>query len=214
MTDDRPVAVFDLDGTLVRRDTFLPFVFGYGWRRRRPGTMLIPIDLALYGSGVLPAGVAKGRVLRRVLRGETPAEVERAAEAFAEQWVPARLVPATAGRLEHHAGAGHRLILLTASPVAYAAAIARRLGIPEVIGTEVGFDGGRCTGAIVGENCRGPAKLARLQEYLGTEISPAGSFAYGDSRHDLPVLQWVAHGFLLRRGRFEPMPATTRRVAP
>ena len=160
--------------------------------------MLIPIDLALYGSGVLPAGVAKGRVLRRVLRGETPA----------------RLVPATAGRLEHHAGAGHRVILLTASPVAYAAAIARRLGIPEVIGTEVGFDGGRCTGAIVGENCRGPAKLARLQEYLGTEISPAGSFAYGDSRHDLPVLQWVAHGFLLRRGRFEPMPATTRRVAP
>src|SRR5262245_44467792 len=33
--DARPLAVFDLDGTLLTADTFLPFLVGYGLRHRK-----------------------------------------------------------------------------------------------------------------------------------------------------------------------------------
>ena len=32
---DRALAIFDLDGTLLRTDSFLPFLITYAWRRGR-----------------------------------------------------------------------------------------------------------------------------------------------------------------------------------
>jgi phosphatidylglycerophosphatase C len=106
-----------------------------------------------------------------------------------------------AERLRHHQAAGHRVILLSASPDLYVPAVGRALGIAEVVSTRVAVAGGRCAGHIVGDNCKGENKLEALRRHLGGDVPPPGSFAYGDSRSDLPVLRWVASGYLVRRGR-------------
>ena len=48
-------------------------------------------------------------------------------------------------------------------------------------------------------NCKGAAKLVRLQEHLGCDRWAAESYAYGDRPHDLAVLRWAAAGFLVTR---------------
>ena len=54
-------------------------------------------------------------------------------------------------------------------------------------------------GRIDGANCKGEAKLNRLREYLGLDRWPGESFAYGDSKSDLPVLRWASTGYLVKR---------------
>jgi phosphatidylglycerophosphatase C len=207
MTTARPLAVFDLDGTLVRGDTFLPFAVGYSRARRRFRPLVtLPVWLGLYAVRLLPDHSAKQRVLVSFFRGEPRAAVAEYAEGFVARWVRPRLHELVFDRLNEHLAAGHRVVLLSASPDLYVEAVGRALGIDEVVctrvrGTEVAWDG-----ALVGPNCKGEQKLVRLWAHLGTDTWMAESFAYGDSASDLPVLRWATQGFLVnRRGALTPV---------
>jgi phosphatidylglycerophosphatase C len=113
-------------------------------------------------------------------------------------------------RLTEHLTAGHRVILLSASPDLYVEAVGRALGIPEVLCTRVRRAPDGWDGALDGPNCKGDEKLARLRAHLGANTWPGESFAYGDSKSDLPVLRWATHGFLVnRRGEMTPVPPIT-----
>jgi phosphatidylglycerophosphatase C len=189
------LAIFDLDGTLVKGDTFLPFLVTFARRRRRvwPLLAMLPL-LALYGLGLLSARRAKERLLSVFLRGEDEDIIKRHAERFARGWVSRRLRDDVVSRLREHQAQGHRVILLSASPDIYVGAVARVLRIAEMVATRVLVASGRCQGRIVGDNIKGDAKLAALKAYLQEEVAPPDSFAYGDSDSDLPTLRWVAHG--------------------
>ncbi|MFO0810228.1 MAG: HAD-IB family hydrolase [Gemmataceae bacterium] len=202
---DRPLAVFDLDGTLLTRDSFLPFLLGYGLRRRRLRALAVtPFYLALYASRLMSDRSAKQGLLVAYFRGESADAIADHADRFCETWVAKRLRAEVIERLRYHQSAGHRVVLLSASPDIYVSAIGKALGIGEVIATRVTFDGDTCVGRIDGANCKGAAKIAAVQELLKAERPPGGSSAYGDSRHDVPLLKWVQHGFLVsRRGLAE-----------
>jgi phosphatidylglycerophosphatase C len=215
-TADRPLAVFDLDGTLVRGDTFLPFLVSYAWRHRRWRPLLtLPFWLALYACRILPDFAAKQRVLIAFLRGQPRAKVDRHAEWFCQSWVRPRLREHVIERLQAHQKAGDRVILLSASPDPYVPAIGRMLGIEEVLCTRVVKDGDDWEGTLLGENCKGEGKVRRMAEYLKSQSAPANSWAYGDSPSDLPLLGWVSNGAMVRRGELmtlagDPQPAVGR----
>lgn len=207
---DRPLAVFDLDGTLVRRDTFLPFLISYGRRHRRWRSLLsMPIPVAAYAIRIMRDFSAKQRLLVSFLGGQPQDRIAEHAEWFAEHWVERH--PQTAGiaELRRHQERGHRVILLSASPSVYVPVVARRLEIDEVVCTPVEFRDGTCLGRLCGPNCKGEAKLRMLQEYLQREAAPPESHAYGDSKHDLPVLHWAERGLLVRRNAVELVEQTT-----
>jgi phosphatidylglycerophosphatase C len=194
------LAVFDLDGTLTVRDTFLPFLISYARKRRLVWPMFaLPPSLGLYACRLLSDHAAKERVLKSFLRGREKRDVAEHAEWFARAWVPTRLRAAVLTRLREHQQAGHRVILLSASPDVYVPAIAHELGISEVICTQVSGTDITWDGSLVGANCKGVAKLDRLREYLGCDRWEAESFAYGDRPHDLMVLRWAGSGFLVSR---------------
>lgn len=199
----RPLAVFDLDGTLVRGDSFLPFLLTYAWRHARIWPVAtLPIYVGLYVCRLLSDRSAKSRVLVSFLKGRCRAEVAAHAEWFCSWWVRRKLSPEVVEKLREHQAAGHRVILLSASPDPYVPAVGSFLGIEEVICTRVSTNETQWGGEIVGSNCKGSGKIEMLQAHLqGDEAAPE-SYAYGDSRSDLPLLQWVSHGFLVKRGRF------------
>ncbi len=208
-----PLAVFDFDGTLVRSDSFLPFLLSYGWRRRRFLALLtLPFYLALYALRILSDRAAKERVLIAFLRGQCSAAIAEHADRFCRNWVQRRLRPEVVARLREHQAAGHRVVLLSASPDVYVPAAANHLGISEVICTRVAVVNGRCDGALEGGNCKGPEKVAALRRYLGADSPPPASWAYGDSKSDLPVLNWVGEGWLVRRKRLVRLSPTDRIV--
>lgn len=195
-----PVALFDLDGTLLAGDTFLPFVIGYALKHRR--VTRLP-ELAAYVAGrmtgVVSAQRAKQGVLAAVLQGEECGQIAEHAESFCRAWLARRLRRDVKARLADHLQAGHRVILVSGSPDLYVTTFARLLDIPEVVCTRVEQIDGKCTGNLASANCKGHEKVTRLQQLLGCEQPPDGSYAYGDSRSDLPILRWVKFGHFVNR---------------
>src|SRR5262249_49750282 len=140
-----PLAVFDLDGTLLRRDSFLPFLVTYALRRRRVRPLLVlPVVLALYVCRALSDRRAKERLLVAFLGGEDLGQVDEHAAWFCDRWVSRKWRPAVVERLREHQRQGHRVVLLSASPDVYVAAIGRLLGVEDVVATRVQAAGGRC----------------------------------------------------------------------
>lgn len=198
------VAAFDLDGTLTRRDTLLPFL------RRARGGWRTAAALALHSPLVVRALVAarhrhraKEAFVARLLAGQEAEALQKTAESFAEEVVPRRLRPATLDRVELHRAAGHALVIVSASPELYVAPIGRRLAFDAVLATrlEVGLDG-RLTGRIDGSNCRGAEKVERLRAWM---VGGAFVYAYGDGTGDRELLA-MADAAFRRRRRLRPSP--------
>jgi phosphatidylglycerophosphatase C len=202
----RPVAVFDLDGTLLRGDSFLPFVSRYCWRKGYWLALLILAwNLLLLACRIISSQSAKERVLRRTVGGERIADLEQFINEFCTGWVADNLHPLGLARLREHQQLGHRVVLLSASPELYVPAIGKYLDIYEVLCTQMAVHDGRWTGEIQGSNCKGEAKLEVLRRHLGVARRPPDSFAYGDHKSDLPVLRWVCHGFWVTHQAISPV---------
>jgi phosphatidylglycerophosphatase C len=202
----RPLAVFDLDGTLVRGDCMMPFLVAYGRRHRWSALPGMLADVTLYATRVLSARDAKERVVRRVLGGQCKSRIDEFAQEFCDRWVNRRLHPVGIPLLRRHQEEGHRIILLSASPSIYVPIIARHLGVEETVCTSVRFEGDACVGEIVGDNCKGPAKVERLAAYLA-DSRWSESYAYGDSPSDEHILAWADHPFLVTRTEVRPWKA-------
>jgi hypothetical protein len=74
-----PPAVFDLADTLVAGDTLVPFLVSSTLRHRGgrtvPALLALPVELALYAIRLRSAAVAKERLLRAFLGGESEATI-------------------------------------------------------------------------------------------------------------------------------------------
>lgn len=199
--DARPgVAAFDLDGTLTRRDTLLPFL------QRLCGTTrvmraLVPEWSAVPAAarGALDRDAMKSRVLARLLRGWSAVEIEEAAADYATHVIRARLRPDTTARVEWHQQQGHRLVIVSASPELYVGPIAHTLGFEAALATRLEVVDGRLTGRLAGANVRGPEKVRRLREYLGE--AGITLWAYGDSAGDRELLAAADHATRVTRSR-------------
>jgi phosphatidylglycerophosphatase C len=204
--EDRTVVALDLDGTLTRSDTLLPFL----WRacgRRRTAAALLAQSLLIVRSLVGSASRhdSKERLLGRLLRGRPVADLEKAADAFADSVVANGMRPDMLERIDRHRRQGHELVIVSASPELYVQSLGRRLGVDAVIGTRLEVDQtGRLTGRLEGLNCRGPEKAARLRTWLGEDR--AVTWAYGDSEGDRELLALARHGVRVgRRGGLPPL---------
>jgi HAD superfamily hydrolase (TIGR01490 family) len=94
---------------------------------------------------------------------------------------------------EHHLS-GHRVYLVSASPLEIVAPLADYLGVDDVIATraEVGEDG-RYTGEIEFYSF-GPSKAEAMREMAANDgVDLSTSYAYSDSATDLPMLEAVGH---------------------
>ena len=81
-------------------------------------------------------------------------------------------------------------MLVTASTENYMRFAAEALGFSALLATPLNPDG------TVGENCKGEEKPRRIRDWLrqqGLEADFAASYAYGDSKSDLPMLLLCGH---------------------
>ena len=195
------VAAFDFDATLTRRDTVVPFL------QRLAGRRSIAAGLLTRPHRVGPAAARRDRDALRavatelVFRGRDVREVEAAAEDHAAAIVAAGLRDDTVGRLDWHRGAGHRVVVVTASYEVYAIRVGELLGVDVVLGTRLEVRDRRCTGHLDGPNCRGPEKVRRLAAWLadeGLSLDTVTLWAYGDSSGDRELLGVADHPHWVR----------------
>lgn len=192
----RRIVVFDLDVTLTRYDTFLPFVVGYlRYARRRRGLKLwrLPFSLLAFWRWRDRTWV-KTRVLQAFMGGEPRARIETWADRFVGHLMEDAMREQGLAQLRRHQHDGARIILASASYDIYVERLARRLGIEEVLASHMAWDSrGRLTG-MDGENCRDDEKLKRVRHLLGDREEGRGVTAYSDSHADLPLLAWAENG--------------------
>jgi phosphatidylglycerophosphatase C len=181
------VAAFDFDHTLTTRSTIAPFMARLVGRRR----LALAVARAVVASGFPPARQRfKCRLARAVFTGLPHDTVRRVADQFAADLMNDGLDEEMLARLERHRRGGHRLVIVTSALDVYVRPVADRLGVDDVIATQVEVDaGGHCTGALVDADLWGEKKPALLLHRLGVDADPSSLclWAYGDSKDDEPL---------------------------
>jgi phosphatidylglycerophosphatase C len=193
------VAIFDLDGTITRRDSLTPYALGFMLRERPwriPALLgLLPVLLG-HAMGLVDRGGLKSAFIRATLGGCPRRDLERWTERFVKRLLARGLLPRALQAIESHARAGDRLVLLSASTDLYVPAIGRALGFDETICTGVRWNAERLDGGLTTPNRRGEEKARCVQalraRYPGTEM-----VAYGNAASDLPHLRLVERGVLV-----------------
>ena len=188
------LSVFDLDRTLTILPTYTPFLL-FAIRTRAPWRvlllpLLLPVAL-LYALKLVPRRAMKQAMHRIALGAALPErEAARLADRFARRLVARGLYAEGIALIEAERRAGRRVVLATAAPHFYTAALARRLGIADVVATESTWQGGCLTPAMGRANCYGGDKRCQVEAFLaraGIAREQAHIRFYSDHASDLPM---------------------------
>jgi phosphatidylglycerophosphatase C len=194
----RGLAVFDLDGTITRHDTLMPYVLGFlqSHLARSPGLLRPVPTLVRFGLKRADRGELKSALIRGTLGGCTRAELDAWTARFVPRLIAHGLWPEALACIVRHRAERDVLALMSASVDLYVPAIGRALGFAETICTPLRWDGERLDGTLAGANCRGAEKARRLTDlrsrYPGLEVT-----AYGNAASDLGHLCLADRGMLV-----------------
>ena len=185
------LAIFDLDGTLTRRDTLLPYLSGFLASRPARWVRLVPAALALawFVIGRSDRDRCKESIIRACLSGATRAELKEHTERFVTRLLERGMSARALAVLQSHRAARARLVLLSASPDLYVSAIAARLGFDECLCTELRWDADQLLGTFATANRRGAEKARLVRGLRGEARGPIA--AYANSSSDLEHLELV-----------------------
>jgi phosphatidylglycerophosphatase C len=221
---ERIVAAFDFDGTLTRRDTLVPFLARVvGWPRVARAIVSDAYGMVRVAAGRADRDAAKERFLVRLLGGVPYDDVAREGDRYGEALVRETIRPQMRAVVDEHRSRGHEVVIVSASLDVYLEPVARLLEVDALLCTSLERDASnRCTGRMLGGNCRGPAKARRLAAHLARPLprgtrdggfaaigaplrphfgAPVTLWAYGDSAGDAEMLAMADHPVRVRRGR-------------
>ncbi len=193
------LAVYDMDRTVTRRATYTPFLLHCATRRAPWRLLFLPLvvlSMLAYVARLIDRALLKEINHRLLLGGKVhPRELKPLVDSFAERQIAANIRPGALAAIARDKGQGRRLVLATASYRLYAAAIAKRLGFDDVIGTGsiIGLDD-QVHAKIDGENCYADAKLRMIADWVDRSglLGKHGHVRfYSDHVSDRPAFEWA-----------------------
>ncbi len=194
------VALFDFCETLVKfqtADRFVQYVCGHSDNRTIGRKLLI-----LVASILLPHSSINKRVILNRLRGFDRGRLEILAHDYYSSQIKPNLIEETVSDLKCLQQDGFRIIILSGGYDIYLKYFAEEFGISDVVSSAIDFKNGVCTGRMKGKDCLWRNKIEMLEEYCqrnNIEMDRSNSYAYSDSKSDLPMLNYVGNRVLVRR---------------
>lgn len=183
----KTLALFDFDGTITTKDSFLEFLkFHKGNFQFYLGFAILSPYLIAMKLKVIPNWKAKEIVLKYFLKGLKEEEMEQKAKAFTLEIVPRLLRPKAIEQIKKHQQNGDDIYLVSASAEGWLKFWCDEIGI-NLIGTKLEIINGNITGKIDGRNCYGPEKVARVKAQIDLS-NYSEIYAYGDSGGDKELL--------------------------
>ncbi len=181
------LALFDFDGTISNRDSFLLFMQKKSITRFLLVCCVFFPKILLYLIKKYPNQKLKEEFLHILFKGTPIQNIEEFAISFSQKELHGIIRPGALKQIETYKQEQTRVVVVTASPRLFLEPWCKYMGI-EIIGTEIGVDAnGLVTGKLAGLNCMGKEKVIRIQKYLDvneyTEV-----FVYGDSGGDTEML--------------------------
>ena len=197
MSNHSKIIVFDLDGTITQRDTYLPFLFGLLLRKPWRVVRLIglPFAVAMHLAGLRSNTWLKKVFLKAFMKGLTEQQISPWVESFANKIMSHGLREGAVTELQKHIQAGSCVLLVSASLDIYVNRIGEKLGVHATLCTEAEFDHkGHITGDLVTNNCYGQEKISRLENWLQIHGGESVAIAYSDHHSDIPLLNYAGVG--------------------
>ena len=193
-----PFVFFDVDNTLMQGTSL--FQLGReAWAKKIIGVRQIAL-FAWHQRRFIKVGenddhlkTAREKALGLV-GGHTTAEIRDLAESIWEHRIQPRLYSETVGLTQEHMAKGHEVWLVSATPWEIGDVMARRLGLTGALGTRAVTVDGVYTGELIGHVLHNERKAEAVRELAaesGADL--ADSWAYSDSRNDIPLLELVGH---------------------
>lgn len=181
------LALFDFDGTVSTRDSYLLFTQLLDRKRYFLGCLVLAPRIIGYLAGIYPNHLLKEDFLKQFYRGRTAGELQLQAQKFSTLAISAILRSQAIERILWHQARGDTTVIVSACPRLILEPWVRKMNA-EIIATELETDAAtRITGKIAGKNCWGIEKVTRIQERYHLNMYDE-IYAYGDSKGDLPML--------------------------
>ena len=192
------LAVFDLDSTLIRGDSFKKYLMYVV--RQDPGVVLrgwyLPLVYVVYLLGFRDNGWLKTTFLSVLLAQKQRDEVCDSGERFAMGLSPL-IRSAALDRIKYHREKGHYTLLATASPDLYVNAIKSIVEFDEIVCTKVAWSvDGKFEGLADG-NCYGDQKFRRVEEARARLGETNLIAVYTDHRSDRALLAAAETAYLV-----------------
>lgn len=197
MDDKRRIAVFDFDGTLTRKDSFLEFIrFTQKPFRILTGFIFYAPLLMLMKMHLYPNWKAKQQVFSFFFKGWEYSRFKKAGESFSSV-IDTMQNPRGMVLLRLEQQAASDIYVVSASIEEWLSPWCSSHGIKLVLSTQIEVREGKLTGNFLTKNCYGKEKVARL-----IEIEPYRDeyvlYAYGDSPGDVEMLQFADYGIMVK----------------
>ena len=200
MTDgELPVVVFDLDGTITRSDTYVPFLL-YALYKQPLKILRLPvlaIDVLRYKVGSQSNSWLKTRFLDAILAGQKRAVIENWAKSFSLYIFDKGLHLDAISTINSHQERGHDLVLLSASLDIYVELLGEYLGFKHIICTRTNWENNVLGSELNGGNCYGKSKVQRLNQWLSHRTDKFVLIAYADHKSDFPILKIAQRGIVI-----------------
>lgn len=192
--EKRRVAVFDFDGTLTTKDSFVEFIkftcgtwkFILGFLLYSP--LMILMKLKLYSNGK-----CKQKVFSFFFKGMTEQDFRRRCDKFSSRLEMMKNESVFA-IFQHHISEGTDVYVVSASVDEWVSPFCSKYGVKNVIGTKIEIDSnGKLTGRFSTPNCYGQEKVNRIKE-VEPDRTVYFLYAYGDSRGDKEMIEFADEG--------------------
>lgn len=193
----RTIAVFDFDGTLTTRDSFLAFIrFARGTWRYYAGFARYAPMLILMLMGLYSGSRAKQRIFSHFFKGWQYSHFKSLGQSFYAEIEKIRN-EGVISKMQDHIANGHTVYVISASLPEWLEPWCLKQGVKAVMATEIEVDGnGLVTGRFKTKNCSGQEKVNRLLE-IEPDRENYHLYAYGNSSGDKELLSFADQSSLV-----------------
>lgn len=196
----RKVLLLDIDYTVINTDSMIEFMI-YSLKTKFLKTLMkipyILIVLILYVFKIVSLRKAKEAIFYPIV-DYNDYELEKFFKLSIENKINNNMKYIIKDAKEK----GMYIIMVTASPYAYMKYFKKYGFTDEIIGTNLKYEEGKYKNELVGENCKGNEKVIRINKLLkekSISIDYENSYAYSDSRSDMPMLALVENSYIVNK---------------
>lgn len=194
MNEKQIFAVFDFDGTITSRDTFIDIIYtSFGLPRFLKACILFLPDLLRFVFKRRDDGKASEKVFCHFFRDMELTHYEFFCQKYASWRIDKFLILAAEERILWHKKQGHTLVIVSASMENWIAPWAQKKGFAKVIATKPEIKRGRLTGNFEGAYCCGEEKIRRFEKCYPLRKEYV-IHSYGNSIEDVPFLKYSDYG--------------------
>jgi HAD superfamily hydrolase (TIGR01490 family) len=188
------LALFDFDGTISNRDSFLLFLrFSAGPLAYYRGLAILSPRIILFLLKKYSNKHLKEDFITTFLAGREECQVQEKAQLFCHECLPGIIREAARQQLLWHKEEGDHVVVVSASLDIILAPWCRRNGY-DLLASRLETKGPVISGKLSGENCRDKEKVERIRAvYDLNKYSEV--WAYGDSSGDIPMLDLADQSF-------------------